>query len=144
MKKFLLAVMALFLSFSANAFEFDGIDLNGSVADITKQVSAKGYVFDQQKNALKGNCQGTEIFLTFNYVDVKTQGKIGQFIVDIPMAEPNAFEVMTKTFNIIYHLVGKGENGGLKYSVSTDGTSLCVTKTADGVRLTYNTPNYNK
>ena len=39
MKKFFLAVMALFMSFTANAFEFDGIDLNGSVADITKQVS---------------------------------------------------------------------------------------------------------
>ena len=49
MKKFFLAVMALFMSFTANAFEFDGIDLNGSVADITKQVSAKGYVFDQEK-----------------------------------------------------------------------------------------------
>ena len=142
MKKFFLAVMALFLSFTANAFEFDGIDLNGSVADITKQVSAKGYVFDQEKNALKGNCQGTEIFLTFNYVDVKTQGKIGQFIVDIPMKESNAFDVMTKTFSVIYHLIGKSANGGLQYSVSTDGTTLCVTKVSGGVRLTYNTPNY--
>lgn len=53
MKKFFLAVMALFMSFTANAFEFDGIDLNGSVADITKQVSAKGYVFDQEKMPLR-------------------------------------------------------------------------------------------
>ncbi len=144
MKKIFFAVIALFMSIGANAFEFDGIDLNGNVADITKQVSAKGYVFDLERNALKGNCQGTEIFLTFNYVNVTTQGKIGQLIVDIPMTQANAFDVMTRTFNVIYHLTGKCDKGGMQYSVSTDGTSLCVTKIAGGVRLTYNTPYYKK
>ena len=52
MKKIFFAVFALVMSINANAFEFDGIDLNGNIADITKQVSAKGYAFDDVKNGL--------------------------------------------------------------------------------------------
>lgn len=143
MKKFFFAVMALFMSLSASAFEFDGIDLNGNVADITKQVSAKGYAFDAEKNALKGNCQGTEIYLAFNYVDVKQTGKIGQFIVDIPMSEANAFDVVAKTFNVIYHQSGKSDKG-ITYAVSSDGTTATLSKIPGGVRLTYNTPFYKR
>ena len=143
MKKLFIAVMTLFMSISANAFEFDGIDLNGNVADVTKQVSAKGYAFDQERNALKGNCQGTEIYLTFNYVDVTESSKIGQLVVDIPMAEADALEVISKTFNVIYHQIGKCDKG-ICYSVSADGTTVTVSKISGGVRLTYNTSYYKK
>ena len=81
MKKIFFAVFALVMSINANAFEFDGIDLNGNIGDITKQVSAKGYAFDDVKNGLVGNCQGTDILLRFNYENVSQQGKLGQLIV---------------------------------------------------------------
>ena len=73
MKKIFFAVFALVMSINANAFEFDGIDLNGNIGDITKQVSAKGYAFDDVKNGLVGNCQGTDILLRFNYENVSQQ-----------------------------------------------------------------------
>lgn len=141
MKKFFLAMVALVMSISANAFQFDGIDLNGSVAEITRQISSKGYSFDESRNCLVGKCQGTEIYLSFNYVDVTKQGRLGQLIVDVPMSEADALEVISKTFNVVYHQIAKGENS-YSYSVSEDGTVLIVSKIANGIRLTYNTPYY--
>lgn len=141
MKKFFLAMVALVMSISANAFQFDGIDLNGSVAEITRQISSKGYSFDESRNCLVGKCQGTEIYLSFNYVDVTKQGRLGQLIVDVPMSEADALEVISKTFNVVYHQIAKGEKS-YSYSVSEDGTVLIVSKIANGIRLTYNTPYY--
>lgn len=141
MKKFFLAMVALVMSISANAFQFDGIDLNGSVAEITRQISSKGYSFDESRNCLVGKCQGTEIYLSFNYVDVTKQGRLGQLIVDVPMSEADVLEVISKTFNVVYHQIAKGENS-YSYSVSEDGTVLIVSKIANGIRLTYNTPYY--
>ena len=141
MKKFFFAVFALVMSINANAFEFDGIDLNGNIGDITKQVSAKGYAFDDVKNGLVGNCQGTDILLRFNYENVSQQGKLGQLIVEIPMSEPNSLDVIVKTFNVVYHLKEKADNR-FTYVVSNDGTTLTVSKKNDVVLLTYNTPYY--
>ena len=141
MKKIFFAVFALVMSINANAFEFDGIDLNGNIGDITKQVSAKGYAFDDVKNGLVGNCQGTDILLRFNYENVSQQGKLGQLIVEIPMSEPNSLDVIVKTFNVVYHLKEKADNR-FTYVVSNDGTSLTVSKKNDVVLLTYNTPYY--
>ena len=141
MKKIFFAVFALVKSIYANAFEFDGIDLNGNIGDITKQVSAKGYAFDDVKNGLVGNCQGTDILLRFNYENVSQQGKLGQLIVEIPMSEPNSLDVIVKTFNVVYHLKEKADNR-FTYVVSNDGTTLTVSKKNDVVLLTYNTPYY--
>ena len=141
MKKIFFAVFALVMSINANAFEFDGIDLNGNIADITKQVSAKGYAFDEAKNGLVGNCQGTDILLRFNYEKVSQQGKLGQLIVEIPMSEPNSLDVIVKTFNVVYHIKDKADNR-YTYVVSNDGTTLTVSKKNDVVVLTYNTPYY--
>lgn len=141
MKKIFFAVFALVMSINANAFEFDGIDLNGNIADITKQVSAKGYAFDEAKNGLVGNCQGTDILLRFNYENVSQQGKLGQLFVEIPMSEPNSLDVIVKTFNVVYHIKDKADNR-YTYVVSNDGTTLTVSKKNDVVLLTYNTPYY--
>lgn len=141
MKKVILALFALVMSISANAFEFDGIDLNGNVVEVTRQISQKGYVYDEVKDCLKGNCQGTEIFLSINYQDVKQKNKIGQLIVDVPMSEANALDVISKTFNVVYHIISKTADT-YTYLVSNDGTQLVVTKTNNGIRLAYNTPYY--
>ena len=141
MKKIFFAVFALVMSLNANAFEFDGIDLNGNIGDITKQVSAKGYAFDDVKNGLVGNCQGTDILLRFNYENVSQQGKLGQLLVEIPMSEPNSLDVIVKTFNVVYHIKDKADNR-YTYVVSNDGTTLTVSKKNDVVLLTYNTPYY--
>ena len=141
MKKIFFAVFALVMSINANAFEFDGIDLNGNIGDITKQVSAKGYAFDDVKNGLVGNCQGTDIVLHFNYENVSKQGKLGQLIVEIPMSEPNSLDVIVKTFNVVYHIKDKADNR-YTYVVSNDGTTVTVSKKNDVVLLTYNTPYY--
>lgn len=141
MKKIFFAVFALVMSINANAFEFDGIDLNGNIADITKQVSAKGYAYDDVKNGLVGNCQGTDIVLHFNYEKVSKQGKLGQLIVEIPMNESNALDVIVKTFNVVYHLKNKADNS-YTYVVSNDGTTVTVSNNNGVVNLTYNTPYY--
>ena len=57
MKKILIAFAALVMSLNASAFEFDGIDLNGNVVEVTRQISAKGYVYDDAKDCLKGTAR---------------------------------------------------------------------------------------
>ena len=141
MKKIFIAFAALVMSLNASAFEFDGIDLNGNVVEVTRQISAKGYVYDDAKDCLKGTCQGTEIYLSINYQDVKQKNKIGQLVVEVPMAEKNALDVVVKTFNVIYHQVSN-QNGTYLYDISKDGTTLTVAANAKGVVLTYNTPYY--
>lgn len=141
MKKVFLALMGIMMSLCANAFEFDGIELNGNVVEVTRQISAKGYIYDDAKDCLKGVCQGTEIYLSINYADVTEKNRIGQLIVDVPMPEKDALNIVAKTFNVVYHQTAKTADS-YSYAVSTDGTSLIVSKTKDGIRLTYNTPYY--
>lgn len=141
MKKFLTTMFALLITAGAYAFEFDGINLNGKVLEISREISKRGYSQDYETNTLKGNCRGTDIYLSYNYVDVSQPGRIGEFYVDIDTKEPNALEVMRTTFNIIYH-VGATKNGVNIYDVSDDGTKLTVTEGPRGVRLTYITPFY--
>lgn len=138
MRKTIIALFALMMSISANAFEFDGIDLNKNYFEIAREISAKGYVYDDVNDCLKGNCQGTEITLSLK----AEKNKLGQLIVDIPMSG-NALETVTKTFNVVYHQTSKTQ-GSCTYQVSNDGTTLIVSAIANGVRLTYNTPFFNK
>lgn len=138
MKKLIIALFALVMSISANAFEFDGIDLNKNYFEIAQMISSKGYVYDDVNDCLKGNCQGTEITLSLK----AEKSKLGQLIVDIPMAG-NAFETVTKTFNVVYHQTAKDQSS-VTYQVSNDGTTVIVSATAKGVRLTYNTPYFKK
>lgn len=133
--------MAFFASGNANAYEFDGIDLNAPQQQVTREISTKGYTYDTQKNCLVGNCQGTEISLSLNLYDVTESGRVGQLIVDIPFSEKNSVTTATTLFNIIYHQISSS-NGVTTYAVSNDGTTMNLTTTKTGIRLVYNTPYY--
>ncbi len=144
MKKIILFLLALVASVNVYAFEFDGIDLNGTVGDITRAISKKNYVATvENPNVLTGLCQGTKINLTFNFTDVTEKNHVGQLIVEVPNATSNAFVDNAQLLNVIYHLVSNTEAGYL-YSVSSDGTTLLLSRTETGIRLTYNTPYYKK
>ncbi|MDD6891863.1 MAG: hypothetical protein PUD47_07270 [Bacteroidales bacterium] len=140
MKKVFMMMATLFLSLNVFAFEFDGIDLNGKVVDITRQISQKGYIYDDALKCLKGNCQGNEIYLTINNTDVTEKNRLGQLIVDVPMPG-NAYVNVVKIFDVVYHRTDRTADT-TTYSVSEDGTMLVVSATGQGVRLTYNTPYY--
>lgn len=143
MKKLFLALVALVMSCTASAFEFDGIELNHNAVEVTRQISARGYIYDTEKDCLKGNCQGTEIYMSVNYRDTKQKNKIGQLIVDVPMAEPNAMTVVSHMFNVVYHQISHTSDT-YTYQASEDGTTLVVSAIPGGIRLTYNTPYYQK
>ena len=86
MKKiFMTLVASVMVSLSASAFTFDGIDITGNVQNVMREIASKGYVFNEEHNWLEGNCQGTVINLSFNLTDVKTAGKIGQMLINIPV-----------------------------------------------------------
>jgi hypothetical protein len=142
MKKFFVVLAAMVMTLSASAFEFDGINLNASVNKITNEIAKRGYAWDETNDAFTGMCRGTEISLSLNWKDVKEAGKLGQLIVDVPMAEKDAINVVAKMFNVIYHVAKGGQTN--TYSVSEDGTTLVVSPTENGVRLVYNTPFYKK
>ena len=146
MKKLLVSLFALMSAVTEKAFVFDGIDLNGTIVQVTREVAQKGYIFDIEKQCLKGNCQGTEIYLSFNTEDTKDKTKIGQLIVEIPMAAnateaAAAYKNVTMLFNVIYHQTANA-NGVATYSVDSDGTTLDVCSKGNSVVLTYNTPSY--
>lgn len=141
MKKLFLVLIAAILGVNAYAFEFDGINLNDDAVKVTRAISSKNYVHDPARNCLKGNCHGTEIYLSFNFDDVSTKGKVGQLIVDVPMKDAKAFETCTELLNVIYHQV-EVKADGVVYAVDADGTTLLLQKATDGVKLTYNTPYY--
>ena len=144
MKKIALILFALVMGINASAFDFDGIDLNGTVGDITRAISKKNYVATvENPNVLTGLCQGTKINLSFNLTDVSEKNHIGQLIVDVPNASGNAFVENARLLNIIYHQISNTEEGYL-YDVDDDGTTLLLSRTEDGIRLTYNTPYYLK
>ncbi len=144
MKKLTLLLLAFVACINAYAFKFDGIDLNGTVGDITRAISKKNYVATvENPNVLTGLCQGTKINLSFNLTDVSEKNHIGQLIVDVPNASGNAFVENAQLLNIIYHQVSNTEEGYL-YAVDDDGTTLLLSRTEGGIRLTYNTPYYQK
>lgn len=140
MKKLTLLLLAFVACINAYAFKFDGIDLNGTVGDITRAISKKNYVATvENPNVLTGLCQGTKINLSFNLTDVTEKNHVAQLFVDVPNASANAFVENAQLLNIIYHLVSNTEAGYL-YEVDDDGTTLLLSRTETGIRLTYNTP----
>ena len=142
MKKLFLIACAFVASVSMYAFDFDGINLNGSVSEVTKAVAMKNYVGSlDDPNTLTGLCQGTRISLKFNYVDVTEKNHIGQLIVDIPNNSPTAFVDNAQLLNVIYHQISNSTEGYL-YALDGEGTTLLLSKTDAGIRLTYNTPYY--
>jgi len=142
MKKIALILVALLSCINVYAFKFDGIDLNGTVMDVTRAIAKKNYVPTvENPNVLTGLCQGTKISLSFNLTDVTEKNHVAQLIVDVPNADANAFVDNAQLLNVIYHLVSNTEAGYL-YSVDEDGTTLLLSKTDNGIRLTYNTPYY--
>lgn len=132
------ACMAFFGTTTASAYEFDGIDLNAPQQTVTRAISTKGYVYNQEKNCLVGDCQGTQIYLSLNLYDVTETGHVGQLIVDIPVKD--AASAIT-IFDVIYHQTAN-ENGKITYAVANDGTTMTLTKTNEGIRIVYNTPYY--
>ena len=127
---------------SAHAFDFDGIDLNQPFMKVAQEISKRGYAYDSDRNCLKGICKGTEIYLSFNYVDVKKKGMVGQLIVEIPMKNAGeALHNVTELFNVIYHQVEQAP-GIVSYEVDKDGTLLHLSQKDGSIILTYNTPYY--
>lgn len=144
MKKITLLLFAIISAVNAYAFKFDGIDLNGSVIEIGRSISKKNYVASvENPNTLTGLCHGTKINLSFNLEDVTEKNHVGQLIIDVPNADANAFVDNAQLLNVIYHQVASNEEGYV-YSVDEDGTTLTLSKTDTGIRLTYNTPYYLK
>lgn len=142
MKKLFVVLAAMVMTLSASAFDFDGINLNASVNKIFSEIGKRGYAWNENSDAFTGMCRGTEISLTLNWKDVKEAGKLGQLIVDVPMNEKDAINVVIKMFNVIYHVAKDAEPN--TYAVSEDGTTVEVSAIATGIRLTYSTPFYKK
>ena len=142
MRKILLAMVLMAGIQAAHAFEFDGINLNLPFIKVSQEISKRGYYFDSEKNCLRGICQGTEIYLRINYTDVSKRGMLGQLVVEVPMQSRTRplGEVVT-LLNVIYHQVSATE-AGYVYSVDEDGTTLLLSQTENGIRLTYSTPYY--
>ena len=144
MKKLFLIACALMASVSMYAFDFDGINLNGTVGEITKAVAKKNYVTSiEDPNTLTGLCQGTKISLKFNLEDVTEKNRVGQLIIDVPTTSANAYLDNAQLLNVIYHQVSNSSAGFL-YELDADGTTLLLSKTDNGIRLTYNTPYYKE
>lgn len=141
MKKLILFLISMVSLVNANAFKFDGIDLNGSQQQVAREISVKGYVYDQATNCLKGNCHGMELYLSLDNDNVVDKSKIGRLIVDIPMTTESALEDAVCIFNVIYHRIAS-VSGKATYSVDDDGTIMELTKTSKGLQLIYITPNY--
>lgn len=133
--------MLFALLFCSNmfAFEFDGINLSDEVIKITRQVAKRGYVTDPERNCFKGNCQGQEIYLSFDYENVSSTNHVGALIIEVPMKNANAYDNCVEILNVIYHQAGKEERG-VRYIVDNDGTTLLISPASNGIKLTYYTP----
>lgn len=142
MKKILFTFVMMLSALSASAFEFDGIDLNGTVTTISREISKRGYVYDNEKNALVGLAHGTEILLTLNYENVTEKGHLGQLHVDVPSNSASFFNNAVMLLNVLYHQVLNTEE--YVYDVDGQGTTLTIYKTEKGIRLSYQTPYYKK
>ena len=144
MKKLFVSALALIASANVYAFNFDGIDLNGTVVEITRAIAKKNYVATvENPNVLTGLCQGTKINLSFDLDNVTEKNHIGKLYVEVPNADATAYVDNAQLLNVIYHQVANSEEGYV-YSVDADGTTLTLSKTEGGIRLTYTTPYYRK
>lgn len=141
MKKIFAMLVALCCSFSAFAFEFDGIDLNADLQVITRAVSARGYTYDVERGCLTGDCQGTPIYMFFKQDNATQKGKLAALEVIVPSKDANFLANAQQLFTVIYHV--DANNAG-SYSVSADGTTLNVEKCAEGIKLVYKTPYFKK
>lgn len=142
MKKIALMLLAFMACFNMYAFEFDGINLNGTSTEVLRAISKKHYVASPENpNALTGLCQGTKIYLSFDLENVTEKNHVGQLIVDVPNNDADAFVNDAQLLNIIYHQTASTD-AGYVYSVDEDGTQLLLSKTETGIRLTYSTPYY--
>ncbi|MCQ2184113.1 MAG: hypothetical protein MJY62_01720 [Bacteroidales bacterium] len=144
MKKIILAMALLASSLCAGAFEFDGIDLNSPYANVTREIAKKGYTYNHDRNCLQGNCQGVDIFVSINYLDVIKEGMLGQLIVEVPAGGDvkTMYNDVSVILNIIYHQIAKDEET-VTYLVDNDGTKLILGEKNGYLILTYNTPFYS-
>ena len=55
MKKFFVMMAMMLAAFTANAFEFDGIDLNMPYSKVAREISARGYAYNTQRVGLDGD-----------------------------------------------------------------------------------------
>ena len=141
-KRLFLLLTVMLASFRASAFDFDGIDLNRPYIEVAQAISKLGYSYDSERNCLKGVCQGTEIYISINYIDVTKKRMVGQLIVEIPMQNSQqSFAGVTTLLNVIYHQIDKDEHS-ITYQADKDGTQLVVSQKGESVFLTYNTPYY--
>lgn len=143
MKRIVLFVSLMFLPLFANAFEFDGIDLNGTYTKIIQEIARRGYTYNHERNCLQGDCRGVHIYMSANYIDVSQPGTLGQLIVDVPTEDNSATveKYYIQLLNILYHQV-ESEGDVPTYLVDKDGTQLTLHVIEGFVRLTYNTPHY--
>lgn len=143
MKKFLFAIAFMAVSMAANAFEFDGIDLNMPFVKVSQEIAKRGYVYNDQRNCLQGDCQGKFIYMSINYTDVSQPGRLGQLVVEFPVEESVNIDLdqVTTILNILYHHA-EGAKDKHVYVVDKDGTQLAVNTKPGYIVLTYNTPYY--
>lgn len=145
MKRLIVVFTLMLSSICAGAFEFDGINLNDPHYKVAREISAKGYTYNHERNCLEGVCHGVKLYLSTNYIDVSKGGMVGQLIVNIPLDgdKKTQFDEVTTIFNVIYHQVA-AENGTFTYEVDKDGTQLMLSHSDEFITLTYNTPYYSK
>ena len=145
MKKFFVVLAVMLSSFCANAFDFDGINLNEPYAKVAQEIAKRGYSYNHQRNCLQGDCRGVDIFLSINYVDVTTPGMLGQLIIDIPISGNGTemFKNITTIFNVLYHQID-GQADAVTYQVDVDGTELMISQKDEFITLIYNTPYYSR
>lgn len=142
LKRILLLLTIVLSATRVSAFDFDGIDLNRPYIEVAQAISKLGYSYDGDRNCLRGFCQGTEIYISINYIDVTKKRMIGQFIVEIPIEHTDhSYTGVTTLFNVIYHQVDKDAHS-ITYQVDKDGTQLVVSQKGNSIFLTYNTPYY--
>jgi len=138
MKKVLVLLFGLLLSTNMFAYVFDGIDLNEESIKVTRQVAKRGYVTDPERGCFKGNCKGKEIFLSFDFENVTEKNHVGALMIDVPMKHAEAYENCVELLNVVYHQDSVTAEG-VKYIVDNDGTVMLLSKTSEGIRLTYYT-----
>lgn len=143
MKKLFTMLFGLFICANMFAFEFDGINLNEENIKVTRQVAKRGYVTDPQRGCFKGLCKGKEIYLSFDFENVSQSNHVGALMIDVPMKHPEAFETSVEMLNVIYHQVS-ADAAGARYEVDEDGTQMVISKTNDGIKLTYYTSYYKQ
>lgn len=142
MKKLFILIFGLLVSSNLFAYEFDGINLNEEVIKVTRQVAKRGYVTDPERGCFKGNCKGKEIYLSFDFENVTETNHVGALMIDVPMKHTDSYENCIELLNVVYHQESESAEG-VRYVVDNDGTVMLLSKTADGIRLTYFT-SYHK